>query len=107
MTKLLMESHIQFDIVEDDSDLSRYRLLVLPDALEVDEPLAATLNAYLHDSGAIVASHHALRLHDSDELWPEGLDMTYKGESPFAPAYLKFDFATENSEKMNAHEQSL
>ena len=105
MTKLLMEAHIQFDIVEADSDLSRYRLLALPDALEVDEQLAAALNTYLRDGGAIVASHDALRRHGSDKLWPEGLDVTYKGESPFAPAYLKLDFATENTEKMNAHEQ--
>lgn len=88
MTKLLMELHIQFDIVEPDIDFARYRLLVLPDALPVDPALAERLQAYLANGGAIIGSHNALRLHGSDVIWSTDLGITYTGESPFAPAYL-------------------
>jgi Hypothetical glycosyl hydrolase 6/Beta-galactosidase trimerisation domain len=89
LTKLLMELHIQFDIVEPDADLARYRLLVLPDELPVDERLAAGLRSYVAGGGAVIASHNALRVQGSDTPWAEELGIAYCGESPFAPAYLK------------------
>jgi hypothetical protein len=89
MVKLLMEQHIQFDIVEADGDLERYRLLILPDALDVDISLAERLRAYLGHGGAVVASHDALRLGGTSDIWAEDLGLTYEGESPFVPTYLK------------------
>jgi len=89
MVKLLTERHIQFDIVEADGDLERYRLLVLPDALDVDVALAERLRAYLAQRGAVVASHDALRLGGTSDTWAEDLGITYEGESPFVPTYLK------------------
>jgi len=87
--KLLMEAQIQFDVVDADGDLGRYRLLVLPDALDVDALLAERLRAYLRSGGAVVASHDALRLGGTSKLWPDDLALTYEGESPYVPAYLK------------------
>jgi hypothetical protein len=93
LTKLLMELHIQFDIVEPDANLARYCLLVLPDVLPVDKQLAARLRAYVADGGAIMACHNALRVQGSDTSWAEELGLSYCGESPFVPAYLKLGTA--------------
>ena len=87
--KLLMEQHIQFDIVEGGDDIGRYRLLVLPDALLVDEALGRQFQAYLDGGGAIIASYNALRIAGTDRIWAADLDLTYAGESPFKPVYLK------------------
>jgi hypothetical protein len=89
LVKLLIELHIQFDIVEPDVDLDRYRLLVLPDALAVDAALADRLRAYVANGGAVVGSHEAMRVQGGDTIWAEELQLRYAGESPFAPAYLK------------------
>jgi hypothetical protein len=89
LTKLLMECHVQFDIVEPDIDLGRYRLLVLADGLVVDQGLAARLETFLASGGAIIASHEAIRLAGSEQSWHTGLAATYLGESPYKPAYLK------------------
>ena len=89
LTKLLMEQHVQFDIVDDPEQLDRYRLVVLPDALKVDEQLGTWLQAYLDSGGAIIASHDALHLQGSDRTWPSGLGIRYAGESPYRPVYLK------------------
>ncbi|HMP39207.1 MAG TPA: alpha-L-fucosidase, partial [Roseiflexaceae bacterium] len=89
LTKLLMECHLQFDIIEPAVDFERYRLLILADELQVDAALAARLQQYLAGGGAIVGAHQALRLAGSDQLWLEGV--SYAGESPYAPAYLRPD----------------
>ncbi|HWQ15270.1 MAG TPA: alpha-amylase family protein [Roseiflexaceae bacterium] len=99
LTRLLMECRVQFDIVEPDQEIERYRLLVLPDGLAVDEPLAARLRAYLAGGGALIAAHSALRLAGTGALWAEELGLEYRGESPFAPAYLKLLFATEGTDR--------
>lgn len=93
LTKLLMECHIQFDIVEVDQPFERYRMVVLPDSLPVDAALAERLRAYLAAGGAVIASHRSLLLEGSDVLWNTDLGLKYRGESPFAPAYLKLSAA--------------
>lgn len=47
---------VQFDILDDQSDFDRYRVLVLPDAIPVDGDLAQKLAAYLAQGGALLAS---------------------------------------------------
>jgi len=89
LTKLLMECHIQFDIVEPDQAFERYRLVVLPDSLAVDEALAQRLRAYLASGGAVLVSHRALLLEGTGQVWADDMGLAYRGESPFAPAYLK------------------
>jgi hypothetical protein len=89
LTRLLIECKVQFDIVEPDQPFERYRLLLLPDGLEVDAALAGRLRAYLAGGGAIFGAHTALRLAGTEQLWAEELGLEYRGESPFTPAYLK------------------
>ena len=88
LTKLLMELHVQFDVVEADAELERYRLLVLADNLTVDGALAARLRAHLRDGGAVVACSGSLLLNGQETVWAEELGLTARGRSPFAPAYL-------------------
>ena len=88
LTKLLMECHVQFDIVEPDQEFERYRMIVLPDRLSVDEELAQRLRAYLSSGGAVIASHRSLLIDGTDRLWMNDLGLSCRGESPFAPAYM-------------------
>jgi hypothetical protein len=97
LTKLLMELHIQFDIVEAEAAFERYRLVILPDSLHVDAALAGRLRAYLASGGALVGMKDALRLAGSTTLWASDLiGAEYAGESPYAPAYLKLGAALAN-----------
>lgn len=92
--KLLSEHHAQFDILEASDVWERYRLVVLPDPLRVDEVLAERLCAFLDGGGALLASHASLRLDGTEELWAgELLGLSYAGESPFAPSYMKLEAA--------------
>ena len=56
LTLMLEESALQFDVVDTESDLSPYKVLVLPDEIPVDDALAEKLSAYSAAGGAILAS---------------------------------------------------
>lgn len=86
--KLMSESHVQFDVAEVDTDLDRYRLLVLPDALEIGREAAAKLASFVKRGGAVIASHDALRISGTSDCWLPNIGLTYAGESPFTPTYL-------------------
>lgn len=60
-TRMLQEGvadgvRYQFDILDSQSDFSRYRVLVLPDKIPVEGALKARLEAYLQNGGALIAS---------------------------------------------------
>lgn len=79
--RLLGELRQQFDIVDGDSDLAPYRLVVLPDEIPVDKALAAKLKAFVKGGGALLASYHS-----GQNLPLLGIDVL--GEAPFSPDFL-------------------
>ena len=56
VTRMLEEGSHQFDIVDSASDLSPYKVVVLPDDIPVSSSLGRKLDVYLAGGGAIVAS---------------------------------------------------
>ncbi|NLE45429.1 MAG: beta-galactosidase [Chloroflexi bacterium] len=56
ITRMLEEGAHQFDIIDSNSDLSPYRLLVLPDEIPVSDRFAAQIERYVLDGGAVIAS---------------------------------------------------
>jgi len=53
--QMLEELAVQFDIITAEADLSRYRLIILPDDLIADTDLQRRLNAYAAAGGAVIA----------------------------------------------------
>ena len=54
--RMLQESGHQFDIVDSRSDFTHYRLLILPDAVLLDDALAQKIAAYQVGGGKLIAS---------------------------------------------------
>lgn len=88
-TRVLCELKMQFDNAGTASAWDAYRVLVLPDQIEVDGPLALRLQAHLDKGGAILSTGWSgldeRREHFALSAW--GLD--YEGQDPFDPAYLE------------------
>jgi len=82
--RMLMELKYQFDIIDKitDSNLSRYRVLILPDNVAVDSGLAVSLRKFLANNGIIISSASSgLNPEKTRFALPEyGLD--YAGPSP-------------------------
>lgn len=82
VARLLMELKCQFDVTDGLDDLSKYRVLVLPDNVVVDSKLAVVLRKFLKKNGIIVSSAFSgLNPEKTRFALPEyGLD--YMGTSP-------------------------
>lgn len=57
--RMLQELKIQFDIIDTGRDFTRYRLLILPDEIPVDDTLATKLRDYVEAGGSLIASHRS------------------------------------------------
>ena len=59
---------LSFDVVTDVSDLKRYELLILPDAIPLSPPLIKKIRAYLKSGGKLLATGTSGLSADGTEL---------------------------------------
>jgi hypothetical protein len=86
-TRILLESHILFDILDSEMDFAPYKLLILPDDLEIDEQLKEKLDNYLVAGGKLfLTGDSGLNADKSAFLWDIGAD--FLGKSEFSPDYV-------------------
>jgi len=86
--KLLTECRVQFDVLEPEADWERYRLIVLPDGLTVDEALSRRLIAHVSRGGGLLVSNTAGLISNAQVGWLDPFGFTFAGPSPFKPAYM-------------------
>ncbi len=89
-TRLLTHLKHQFDVVNAESKFDKYDLLVLPDAIHVDAPLAERLSAYIKAGGKILASGFSGLSADGKSLALPELGITPSGPCEFQTTYLRF-----------------
>ncbi len=88
MTKLMIETRVQFDVVEPGQEWERYGLVVLPDAFRPDAATVERLHAYIAKGGAVIVCHDAGLPAGATAGWLDRYGLAYAGPSPFKPAYL-------------------
>lgn len=59
IVRMLQEGRQQFDILDSKGDFSPYRVLVLPDAIAIDETLAKKIADYIERGGSLIASYES------------------------------------------------
>ncbi|MBA3685112.1 MAG: beta-galactosidase trimerization domain-containing protein [Planctomycetes bacterium] len=87
--RMLNQLRQQFDIVRTDEDLSRYRLLILPDDMVIDERLAAKLRARLAAGCRILATGWSGLSEDATAVVLSELGISAHGESAFTDTYIR------------------
>lgn len=88
VTRMLQEAAYQFDILDRESDLSRYKLLILPDLIPVSEELAAKIDVFVANGGALIASYKSGMNLEGTRFMLESLGVTPVGEAPYSPDFL-------------------
>jgi hypothetical protein len=87
--RMLQEGGHQFDLVDSSSDLSGYKVVVLPDVVTLSPTLAGKLDRYLAGGGALIASYQSGLNQSKDAFALKALGVTLKGEAPFSPDFIR------------------
>jgi Hypothetical glycosyl hydrolase 6/Beta-galactosidase trimerisation domain len=87
VTRILLESHILFDIIDEEMEFSKYKMLILPNDVVVDQELKKLLDAYLAQGGKLLLSGKSgLNADETEFLFDVGA--TLEGPSEFSPDYI-------------------
>jgi hypothetical protein len=84
VSRVLLESHFLFGLIDRTMDFARYKALILPDDIRIDEELKAKLDAYLTNGGKLILSGESGLWKDRAEFAFD-LGATYEGLSPCYP----------------------
>jgi hypothetical protein len=85
--RLLCDGHYLFHVVDDETDLTPYKLVVLPDNIEIDEKLKNKLDTYIKNGGKILATGRSGM--DGSGKLAFDLGAEIKGEREVAPFYAR------------------
>ncbi len=86
-SRVLLEGKVLYDLVDQYEELTKYRLLILPDVVRVDDELKAKLEAYLAQGGKLLCSGESGLKPGSDEFALD-LGVVCEGTNAFCPNYM-------------------
>lgn len=81
-TRILEEGGHQFDIIDSATDLTPYRVVILPDVIPVDAAFAAKLDGYLAQGGRLIATFESGLNPDKTAFGLDALGVTIASEGP-------------------------
>lgn len=85
--RMLLESHLLFDMLDNACDFSKYRLLIVPDGVVVGAALKAKLDAYVAEGGKVLFAG-AAGLSQDRKSFLFDFGATTEGKSPFNTDYI-------------------
>jgi hypothetical protein len=85
--RVLLEEHFLFDLIHRHIDLTRYKLVILPDDIRIDAELKTILDAYLAQGGKLLLSGES-GLDKETGTFAFDIGATHEGTSPFQPDYI-------------------
>ncbi len=91
--RMLLESHLLYNFIDETADLSDYKLLVLPDVSGFSDEMTEKIKKYLKNGGKLIATGESI-VKDNKFILDFGAE--YKGKNEFNPSYFIPEFETVN-----------
>ncbi len=88
ISKMLIELHVQFDVLEPEMAWERYGLVIVPDELNLDEQTVDRLHQFIGAGGSVLVSHNGGVITGTTQSWLQKYGLSFSGQSPYNPAYL-------------------
>ena len=86
VVKILQEGHYLYNMLDEESELDEYRVIILPDYISVSQRLAEKLQVYCQNGGKIIASGVSGLDENGDFVCHLGA--RYLGEQPYSAVYF-------------------
>ncbi len=87
--RMLSETHRLFDFLDFTDDLSRYSLVILADGVQVDDSMAARLDAYVAAGGGLLLTGRSGLDLEGKRFALRCAGVCYVGEAAFRPRYAR------------------
>jgi hypothetical protein len=88
--KILLEGNYLFDVIDLESDFSKYKVIILPDVIQINNQLSELLGEYVSNGGKLLASGVSAQTDEGKFAFDFGAE--YIGKSEFRPSYFKPKF---------------
>lgn len=88
--RVMLEGKYLFDVVDTEECLDKYKLLILPDKIRVDEKLTAKIRAFIDKGGRILATGESGLGFDNKFAFDLGCE--FGGNSAYRPVYFRPGF---------------
>lgn len=85
-TRILLESHALFEIIDGEMDFSKYKLLILPDSIALEGALLEKVRKFHSAGGKLFLSGQSGLDVDGKPLFDLGAEL--QGRSPFSPDFI-------------------
>ncbi|MCL2775290.1 MAG: beta-galactosidase trimerization domain-containing protein [Oscillospiraceae bacterium] len=91
VSRMMLEGKYLYDIIDIDSDISKYKLVILPDRVCVDDKLKAKLDRFISNGGKILASGlSGTDVNKQEFLFDFGAK--FEGKNEYQPCYFRPEF---------------
>ncbi len=88
--RILEESHYQFDIIDGQMDMSKYKVIILPDKITIDQSLKESLNRFLESGGALMLSHASgMNASEDGYYYLKDYGIHFEGEAKYCPDFVE------------------
>lgn len=96
--RILLEGNYLFDVIDFSSDFSKYKVIILPDCVKLNEKAAEIVKNYIAGGGKILATGKSgLDIDEKKFLLDFGAE--HIGENEYKPSYFMPEFETDDIKK--------
>lgn len=93
--RILLETKRLYNVIDEDGDFGKYKLLILPDFCRISDGLKAKLDRYLADGGKLLLSGTS-GLKADEDVFVFDTGAEFSGRNEFSPTYFVPCFDTVN-----------
>ena len=86
-SRILLEGKYLYDIIDTNADMSKYKLVILPDGIRLDADMASKLNTYIKNGGKVLASGES-GLKEDDDSFALDFGAEYISKCPYNPNFF-------------------
>lgn len=88
VSRILLEGKYLFDVADFETELDKYKVVILPDVIRADEKFAVKLKQFCQNGGKILATGKSALYEDKNEFCLD-LGAEWIKESPYRPDYFR------------------
>lgn len=86
--RMLRERHYQADVIDGAADWERYRVVILPDKIPLDDALASKVQAFLKSGGGLILTHESGLDPARSRFALDELGVELAGPAEYAPDFI-------------------